>query len=126
LWNGVVGHNLKAGIQAAGIDYDRLAEMTREAQLERHVTSLRGKPTMYVYGARDRVDPAPSLDRLREALQPTRTLLLPTGHAGIAFRARRLMAEVGEFLRQTGALERASTAATDRHEAGSTASSSSL
>jgi pimeloyl-ACP methyl ester carboxylesterase len=117
LWNGVVGHNLKAGIQAAGIDYDRLAEMTHEVQLERHVTSLRGKPTMYIYGSRDRVDPAPSLDRLREALQPTRTLRLPTGHAGIAFRARRLMAEVADFLRQTGALESAAGAAADRSEA---------
>ena len=106
LWNGVMGHNIKAGMRAVGIDYERLAEMTRELQAERHVAVLRGTPTLYVYGGHDYVDPPPSLERLREQLQPTRTLFFPkTGHAGIVFRARRVMTEVLEFLLETGALD---------------------
>lgn len=106
LWNGIMAHNLKAGMRAVGIDYERLAEMTRELQVERHVVALRGKPTMYVYGGHDYVDPPPSLERLREALQPTRTLFFPkVGHAGIVLRARRVMAEVLDFLRETGAVD---------------------
>jgi pimeloyl-ACP methyl ester carboxylesterase len=106
LWNGIMAHNLKAGMRAVGIDYERLAEMTREIQVERHAPALRGKPTMYVYGGHDLVDPPPSLERLRAALQPARTLFFPkVGHAGIVFRARRVMDEVLEFLRETGAVD---------------------
>ena len=106
LWNGMMGQNLKAGMQAVGIDYERLLEMTRELQLERHVPALRGRPTMYVYGGHDYVDPPPSLERLREALQPTRTLFLPrAGHGGVTVRVRRVMGGVVDFLSETGALD---------------------
>jgi hypothetical protein len=108
LWNGVIGHNLKAGIRAVGIDYDRLLEMTREVQVERHVAALRGRPTMYIYGGHDYVDPPPSLERLREALQPTRTLFFPRmGHGGTMLRVRGAMTEVLAFLREAGALDTA-------------------
>jgi pimeloyl-ACP methyl ester carboxylesterase len=118
LWNGVMGHGLKAGMREVGIDYDRLLEMTREIQVERHVAALRGKPTMYVYGGHDYVDPPPSLERLREALQPMRTLVFPrTGHATVALRARRVMTEVVDFLRETGSLDAGSAAAAGPFEA---------
>jgi hypothetical protein len=124
LWNGVMGYNLKLGMQEVGIDYRRLLEMTRELELERHVTALRDRPTMYVYGGHDRVDPPPSLERLREALQPMRTLFFPgTGHVGSGLRPQRLMTEVVDFLRQTGALDARSPRAGAAREATRWASS---
>ena len=106
LWNGVMGHNLKEAMRSIGIDYDRLLEMTREIQVERHVAGLRGRPILYVYGGQDPVDPSPSLDRLRRALQPRRTLLLPrTGHAAMALIPQRVMPEILRFLRDSGALD---------------------
>jgi len=105
LYHGLLGHELKRGMQEVGIDYEKLAEMTRELEVERHVAVLRDRPTMYVYGGHDYVDPPPSLDRLVEALRPTRTLFLPwTGHAAIAFRGRRVMPEVRDFLCEAGVL----------------------
>lgn len=105
LWNGVIGHNLRAGMRKVGIDEARLREMTRELQAERHVAALRGKPTLYIYGSHDFVDPPPSLERLREALQPELTLRFPrTGHAGVAVRLRRSMDAVIDFLREHDAL----------------------
>jgi len=115
LWNGVMAHHLNAGMRAVGIDYERLHTMTRELEAERHVAPLRGRSTMYVYGARDLVDPYPSLERLRDALQPTRTLCFPwTGHAGVSFRRSHVISGVHGFLQASGALGSSTAPARDR------------
>jgi pimeloyl-ACP methyl ester carboxylesterase len=115
LWNGVMGHHLKRGLAAAGIGFERLHAMTRELEAERHVAPLRDRATLYVYGGRDLVDPHPSLERLRDALRPTRTLCFPwTGHAGIALRRGHVMAAVRGFLAESGALGPAAEGAAGR------------
>ncbi|MCP3982714.1 MAG: hypothetical protein GY716_25770 [bacterium] len=113
--NGVIGHGLLGVTSRAGIDRARLAELTDSLQLERYAPMLRGRPVLYVRGARDFVDPPPSLERLQAALQPMRAIVLPVGHAGVVLFRARVMREVLRFFGEVGALERAAVPDMSQH-----------
>jgi len=104
LRHGNLGAGTLAAMRAAGIDSPTLDELTSSLRLERHVRRLRGKAVFLVYGSRDRVDPAPSSLRLRAALRPTRTLVLPNGHASLLFHRRTIAIATIRFLEDVGAL----------------------
>ena len=87
-----------------GIDEAMLFKLTDSLQLERHVSPLRGRPVLYVRGLLDPVDPAPSLERLEAALEPSRSLHLRTGHATVMIHRRRIQAEIHNFLQETKAI----------------------
>ena len=97
---GIIAHGLLEGMVKAGFDRERLHAWTDSVQLERHVTVLRGRPVLYVFGELDRVDPPPSLSRLEEALQPTERLALRGGHASLIFYRGAILERTLNFLRE--------------------------
>lgn len=104
VFHGVIGHGIRQGMLRVGIDEVRLARMTESIQLERHVPRLARRPVLYVDGVYDRVDPPPSLDRLLEALKPSRVLRLPAGHATTVLHRREIVAAILEFFEDHGVL----------------------
>ncbi len=102
LTRGVLGDGILEGMRRVGIDESKLWVMTDSLQLERHVPRLRGRPTLYVRGEFDPVDPSPSLERLEEALGPMRSLVLPTGHATLFLYRNRILHDTVAFLEETG------------------------
>jgi pimeloyl-ACP methyl ester carboxylesterase len=101
---GVVGADVLQQSKRAGIYPLALYHMTRSVQLDRYVHRLRGRDVLYIDGLYDEVDPPPSLERLRLALAPSRTLRLPAGHATLLLWRRRIAAETASFLTAVGAL----------------------
>ena len=104
LLHGSIGKDLLRGMARVGIGPDLLAQAVRSFELERWVSPLRERPILYVDGLWDRVDPPPSLDRLLDALRPSRTLRLPAGHATLLFHRRAIGKAIVEFLEETGCL----------------------
>jgi len=106
LLRGPLARPVVGAMRQVGIDPPRLERMVSTMQLERHVSSLRGKPVLFVVGRYDEVDPHPSTARLEAALRPARSVRLPAGHASLAGFRRRIAREAVEFLRGCGALRR--------------------
>jgi hypothetical protein len=104
LTHGISGRGLLRAMARAGIDETHLVAWTDAAQLERYVPRLRGRPTLYVRGIHDWIDPAPSLERLEQALRPTRSLTLFAGHGTLLLHRRRILGEVCDFLEEFRAL----------------------
>jgi pimeloyl-ACP methyl ester carboxylesterase len=104
LLHGVIARGTVAAMRRAGIDAARLERMVDSLQLERYVTVLHERPTLYIVGEQDRVDPPPSLERLEHALQPTRSVHLPAGHASVTLFRKHIAAEILDFLEGVGAL----------------------
>jgi pimeloyl-ACP methyl ester carboxylesterase len=100
--NGYVGEAIVQAMAAVGIDRPRLERMARSAELERYVGNI-DVPTLYIDGAWDRVDPQPSLDQLRDALNPTHAVRLPGAHGTLLLYRRRIAHEIVTFLRSIGA-----------------------
>ncbi|MDH3627241.1 MAG: hypothetical protein OEV00_10695 [Acidobacteriota bacterium] len=98
LTHGLIGTGLKRSIDQAGLDDPTFRRWTAALQMDRHVESLRSKRLLYIFGSLDRVDPPPSLERLRDALQPERVIELPMGHGTILFQRRRISQEIEAFL----------------------------
>jgi len=101
VFHGVIGHGIKAGMLRVGIDEARLERMTETLQLDRWVRNLADHSVLYIEGIHDRVDPPPSLRRLKEALNPSRVILLPAGHATIVLHRREVNEEIVRFLNDT-------------------------
>ena len=98
LTRGVLGTQLLRHMAEAGIDREKLYALTESIQLEHHVAPLRGRPLLYIRGASDYVDPPPSLERLERELRPTRTVVMPGGHASAVLLRSRVMREIHRFL----------------------------
>jgi pimeloyl-ACP methyl ester carboxylesterase len=102
LRHGMLGRSTLHGLSRAGIDGERLDRMVDAIQLERYVSRLRGRPVLYVAGRHDRVDPPPSAHRLEEALAPTRSVWLNSGHGTVLLERARIAKEVFRFLDEHG------------------------
>lgn len=102
VFHGALSGTLRRGMREVGIDEARLARMTRAIELERWVGALHGRPVLLVYGEHDPVDPPPSLDRLRDALRPTRAVRLRAGHATMLLARRTVEEEALRFLAEVG------------------------
>jgi len=102
LRHGMLGTGTLTGLRRAGIDGDRLDRMVDAIQLERYVSRLRGRPVLYIAGRHDRVDPPPSSRRLEEALAPTRSIWLNSGHGTVMFERAKIAKEVFRFLGDNG------------------------
>jgi len=102
LRHGVLGRGTLNGLRRAGIDGDRLERMVDAIQLERYVPALRGRPVLYVAGRHDLVDPPPSSERLEQALAPTRSIWLDSGHGTVVLERARIAREVFRFLDDNG------------------------
>jgi hypothetical protein len=98
VFHGNIGHGIREGMLRVGIDEARLERMTETLQLDRWVRKLAGYPVLYIDGIHDRVDPPPSLDRLRAALNPSRAVHLPAGHATVFLHRREVTREIVRFL----------------------------
>jgi pimeloyl-ACP methyl ester carboxylesterase len=57
---------------------------------------------LYIAGRHDRVDPAPSGERLERALSPRRSVWLEAGHATVVLRRDRVAREILEFFDEIG------------------------
>jgi hypothetical protein len=101
VFHGVIGHGIKSGMLRVGIDESRLERMTEMLQLDRWVQNLADHDVLYIEGIHDRVDPPPSLRRLKEALNPSRVVQLPAGHATIFLHRRKVNEEILRFLKDT-------------------------
>lgn len=102
VFHGVLSGGMRRGMLEVGIDEPRLARMARSIELERWVPALRSRPTILIEGEHDRVDPPPSLSRLREALAPASSIRLPAGHATMLLHRRRVAGATLGFLREVG------------------------
>jgi hypothetical protein len=98
VFHGVIGYGIKEGMLRVGIDEARLERMTETLQLDRRVGNLAEHPVLYIEGIHDRVDPPPSLHRLKEALNPSRAVHLPAGHATVFLYRREVTEEIVRFL----------------------------
>ncbi|HZN54109.1 MAG TPA: hypothetical protein VFB67_02200 [Candidatus Polarisedimenticolaceae bacterium] len=98
LRHGALGRAALESLRRAGIEGDRLDRMVDPIQLERYVAPLRGRPILFIAGHHDRVDPAPSSQRLEAALAPTRSVWLDSGHGTVLLERSRIAAEVFRFL----------------------------
>lgn len=98
VFHGAIGHGIKEGMLRVGIDEARLERMTETLQLDRWVRNLADHRLLYIDGIHDRVDPPPSLHRLKEALQPSRAVHLPAGHATVFLHRRQVTEEIVRFL----------------------------
>ena len=124
VFHGVIGHGIKEGMLRVGIDEARLERMTEMLQLDRWVGKLADHPVLYVDGIHDRVDPPPSLHRLKAALNPTRAVHLPAGHSTVFLHRREVTEEIVRFLKDceglrggqsVGPIRRDEPANRDRH-----------
>jgi hypothetical protein len=95
---------LRQAMQRVGIDARRLERMTEKTYLERHVGRLKDHRLLYIDGVWDAIDPAPSLGRLKQALQPMSSLHLEAGHGTLFFYRKRINQAIEEFLQQQGVL----------------------
>jgi pimeloyl-ACP methyl ester carboxylesterase len=102
VFNGVLSRGIKEGLLRVGIDEARLEAMTASLQLERWVTNLDGHPILYIDGVHDRVDPPPSLERLKAALRPARAVHLPAGHGTLVLHRQRIAEEMVRFFETVG------------------------
>ena len=102
VFHGVLSRGIKRGLLQVGIDEARLESMTASLQLERWVTRLAVHPVLYVDGIHDRVDPPPSLERLKAALSPMRAVHLPAGHGTIVLHRQRIAEEIQSFFEAVG------------------------
>jgi len=76
--------------------------MVEAIQLERYAPMLAGRPVLFVAGRHDRVDPAPSGERLEQALAPRRSVWLEAGHATVVLQRERVGREILAFLEDEG------------------------
>ena len=102
LYEGVLGGGTVDGMRRAGLSRERLERMVDAIQLERYAPALAGRPVLFIAGRHDRVDPAPSGERLERALSPQRSLWLEAGHGTVALRRERIGREVLAFLDEHG------------------------
>lgn len=98
LFEGALGAGTVDGMRRAGIGRERLERMVDAIQLERYAPALAGRPVLFIAGRHDRVDPAPSSERLERALAPKRSIWLEAGHSTVALRRERVGREILEFL----------------------------
>ena len=96
--------------------YQRIAQVYAKESMRAALSKfVDAGANVMLRAVRDLVDPHPSLERLREALRPGRTLRFPwTGHAGVTLRRAHELAAVHGFLEENGALTPASRRAQDR------------
>ena len=104
LLHGVIGPPVIKAMGRAGVTPAILEEMAESMQLERYAPALRGRNILMIRGLFDEVDPPPSLQRLEEALRPSRILRIPTGHGTLVFLRKAVMDETLLFLEQLGIL----------------------
>jgi pimeloyl-ACP methyl ester carboxylesterase len=102
LFEGALGSGTVEGMRRAGLERDRLERMVEAIQLERYAPALAGRPVLYIAGRHDRVDPAPSGERLERALSPRRSVWLEAGHATVVLRRDRVAREILEFFDEIG------------------------
>ena len=105
LIHGAHTRGLWQAMQRVGIDEARLKRMTEGTELEQHVTRLKDHPVLYVEGVWDKVDPAPSLERLEAALEPTRSLHLEAGHGTLFIHRARINRAFLDFFGEQDALQ---------------------
>ena len=98
LFEGALGAGTVDGMRRAGIERDRLERMVEAIQLERYAPALAGRQVLFIAGRYDRVDPAPSSERLERALSPKRSIWLEAGHSTVVLRREVIGREVLEFL----------------------------
>ncbi len=103
-WLGAPGLEALRGV---GIDEELLFEMTGALDLARYAHRLRDRPVLYVTGRWDRVDPPPSPQRLRRALEPARALTLDAGHGTLLWRRRAILREMLAFFAEVDVLSAA-------------------
>jgi len=104
LLHGVIGPPVIKAMGRAGVTPAILEEMAESMQLERYAPALRGRNILMIRGLFDEVDPPPSLQRLEEALRPSRILRIPTGHGTLVFHRKAVMDETLLFLEELGIL----------------------
>ena len=102
LFHGALGGGTVRGIRRAGIDRERLERMVDAIQLERYAPAVNGRPVLFIAGRHDRVDPAPSSERLERALGPKRSLWLDAGHSSVVLMRDRVGREILAFLEDHG------------------------
>jgi len=102
LFEGALGGGTVEGMRRAGIERERLERMVEAIQLERYAPMLAGRPVLFVAGRHDRVDPAPSGERLEQALAPRRSVWLEAGHATVVLQRERVGREILAFLEDEG------------------------
>ncbi len=102
---GWIGSEIFRQVREVGIDEERFLRMTSPARLHPVAGSLRGRPILFIRGAFDRVDPPPSVDRLRDALRPTHELVLPAGHGTLVLFRRRISAAILSFFEEARVVE---------------------
>lgn len=105
LRNGILGRGLLKAMADVGIEGDRFSAMVDAVELERYAAHLRNHPLLYLRGDRDHVDPPPSLDRLEQALEPTRSVLFRARHATLVLIRKQVMGETLRFLHEQGVIE---------------------
>ena len=98
LFEGALGGGTVDGMMRVGLTRERLERMVDAIQLERYAPALAGRPVLFIAGRHDRVDPAPSGERLERALSPRRSLWLEAGHSTVVLRRERIAREVLAFL----------------------------
>ena len=102
LFEGVLGGGTVDGLRRAGIERDRLERMVEAIQLERYAPALTGRSVLFIAGRHDRVDPAPSPQRLEKALAPRRSVWLDAGHGTVVLQRERVGREILAFLEEEG------------------------
>ncbi|NJN64487.1 MAG: hypothetical protein HC882_06130 [Acidobacteria bacterium] len=103
--HGWLGQEIVRSLRGVGVTHEMLYEMTHALDLHRHVPRLAGRDVLFIEGRWDGVDPAPSIERLRHALNPRRAISLGAGHGTLLFWQRRIMREVTHFFVECGALD---------------------
>ena len=102
LFEGALGGGTVEGMRRAGLDRERLERMVDAIQLERYAPALAGRPVLFIAGKHDRVDPAPSGERLEKALSPRRSVWLDAGHGTVVLQRERVGREILAFLDEQG------------------------
>jgi pimeloyl-ACP methyl ester carboxylesterase len=102
LFEGALGGGTVDGMRRAGLDRERLERMVDAIQLERYAPALAGRPVLFIAGKHDRVDPAPSGERLEKALSPRRSVWLDAGHGTVVLQRERVGREILAFLEEQG------------------------
>ncbi|GAB4370282.1 MAG: hypothetical protein Kow0062_04840 [Acidobacteriota bacterium] len=106
LLRGWIGPPILEALRGLGIDDRELVRLTGALDLARHATALRDRDVLLIQGRWDPVDPAPSPERLREAIRPRRCVVLDAGHGTLVLRRRAIHRAMLAFLRECGALGR--------------------
>lgn len=96
LTRGYSGRPVLRAMARAGIDEERFVRMVRSAAMHRYVDRIE-QPVLFIEGLWDRVDPYPSIDRLKRVLNPRRNVRLRGGHGTLLLFRERIAREILEF-----------------------------